>query len=92
MYAYKNEIETTSDDPGVYVGGATNGKKAVLAISNPSDRELECELSLSGVNTADVDIFITDDDFTYLDSGRKIKNGKITLSPWSCVEVRMERG
>ncbi len=88
LYSLENEIETSSDDSGVYVGGATNGKKAVLAISNPSDRELECELDLAGVNPADVDIFVTDDDFTYLDTGRKIVNGKITLSPWSCTEIR----
>ncbi len=91
MYTYGNEVETTCDDSGIYVGGATNGKKAILAISNPSDRELTCELSLCGVDTADVDIIITDDNFQYLDSGRKIVDGKITLSPWSCTEIRFDK-
>jgi len=91
LYDYKNEIETSSDDSGVYVGGATNGKKAVLAISNPSDRELTCELELCGVDTSDVDIIVTDDTRMYLDTGTKIVDGKITLTPWSCTEIRFAR-
>ncbi|MBR5307889.1 MAG: hypothetical protein IKU43_03895 [Clostridia bacterium] len=90
LYDYKNEVETASDDSGVYVGGATNGKKAVLAISNPSDRELECELCLCGVDMADADIIITDDTRMYLDTGKKIVDGKITLTPWSCTEIRLD--
>ena len=91
MYDYKNEVETASDDSAVYVGGATDGKKAVLAIANPSERELECELCLSGVDTSDVDIVVTDGDFTYLDTGRRIVDGKIKLSAWSCTEIRLFR-
>ena len=89
LYDYQNEVETSSDDSDVYVGGATDGRRAVLAIANPSDRELICELCLSGVDTSDADILVTDGDSTYLDTGRKIVDGRIRLSAWSCTEIRL---
>lgn len=66
-------------------------KKAVLAISNPSDRELVCELELCGVDVSDADIIVTDDTRMYLDTGTKIVDGKIKLTPWSCTEIRFDR-
>ena len=91
MYKYQNEVETFSDDKDVYVGGATDGRRAVLAISNPSDRQLVCELDLCGVDAVDVDILTTDANTLYTDCGRKIVDGKITLAPWSCTEIRFDK-
>jgi len=53
--------------------------------------ELTCELELCGVDTSDVDIIVTDDTRMYLDTGTKIVDGKITLSPWSCTEIRFSK-
>lgn len=90
-YELKNEVASASDDQNVHVLAAANEKKAVLLIANNQDREVTAELELAGVSMDDVMILITDDEYQYTDTGKKIKDGAVILPPYSCVELRFVR-
>jgi hypothetical protein len=90
-YKLKNEIETSSDNENVYVCGAANDKKAVLLIANINGQDMEADLDINGVCTDDVDILMIDDIYRYTDTGKIIKDGKLTLPANSCVEIRFLR-
>ncbi len=88
MYAYQNEIETESDCADIYVGGAAHGSKGVLVIANPTEKTVTAELDITGMSLCGADVIITDKSYLYTDSGKNIENGKITLTPYSCTEIR----
>ena len=88
LYKLKNEVFTASDDETICVGGATNGRKSVLVISNISDKAVECELELGGAENTENEIIRIDDVYTYTLCGQKIKDNKITMPPYGVAVIR----
>ena len=88
LYKLGSEVACECDDSAIYAIAATNGKRSALVISNDKNNTVEIDLELMGVDAADAEIFRIDDTYRYSPTGEKIKDGKITVKPYSCVEIR----
>lgn len=89
-YRLGNEVFTESDDANLYVCGAVSddGGKAVLLVTNTGSSAAQVEFDLSGVDISDAEILFIDDCYTYTPTGKRIVDGKLTLSPNCCAEIR----
>ena len=88
LYKLKNQVETTSTDDNVQVGGAVNGVKGVLCLSNVDSDRVVVELDVKNFATDDVDILLIDNIHRYCSTGRTLEGGKIALEPNTCMEIR----
>ncbi len=87
-YRMGDEVETFTDEDGVYVLGARDGEHAVLLIANISGKTLHnAELSLTGVDLTRTEIYRIDQKNPYRATGESIAAGSITLPPYACVEI-----
>ncbi len=92
LYRMKNEVFTSSDEPDLWVGAAApdagSTLRPTLLVSNTSAKAVTVELSLTGVDPDNAEILVIDDTYAYSPSGKRIADGKLVLSPWSCYEIR----
>ena len=88
LYKLGTEVKTDSDHPQVYPLAATNGKRSVLAISNTGNAPATVELQLLGMDLEDAEILRLDSVYRYSPTGERITNGKLTIPPYGCVELR----
>ena len=88
LYKLGNEVETISDTNAVYALAATNGKRSSLVLSNPAATSAEVELSLSGVEAADAEVFRLDHTYRYTPTGETVKGNRFVLPPYGCAELR----
>jgi hypothetical protein len=91
LYKRGTEVENSSDDTAVSVGAAANEKRAALVLANTKAEAVEVELDLAGVALDDLDVLRIDRVYRYTLTGEKIKEGKITLPPYGCAEIRFYR-
>jgi len=90
LYRLKNEVYTASENSEVYVGAATDGREKVLLVANRQSDPVEAVFDLTGASAEDAEILLIDSVYTYSPTGKKIKEGKFTLPPWSCAEFRLK--
>lgn len=88
LYRLGNEIATEAEGEGLYVGGATDGKKKRLLIVNRNHEDTEVELELHGADADEAEILSIDGTYTYTPNGHRIRNGKLILPADSCTEIR----
>ena len=88
LYKLTDEVYTESDDANLFVGGATDGKKKVLVLSNINDAATETELCITGADTSDVEILMINDEYKYSPTGKEIEDGKLVIPPHTCVEIK----
>jgi hypothetical protein len=88
LYKLKDEIETSTDDENLFIGGATNGKKKILVMSNINNKELEVTFDVTGADLSDCDILMINDEYTYTLTGKKIVEGKLVIPANTCVEIK----
>ena len=88
LYKLKDEIETSTDDENLFIGGATNGKKKVLVMSNINNKEVEVTFDVTGADLSDCDILMINDEYTYTLTGKKIVEGKLVIPANTCVEIK----
>ncbi len=88
LYKLGTEIVSSSDLDTIYTLAATNGKRSVLVIANTEPKAVEVDLSLIGVDLAEAEILRIDSIYRYSPTGEAVKNGKITLPPYGCAELR----
>ena len=88
-YKKENEVETASDDPNVFVLGATKNGRSILLLSNINDHPVTAELALKGVDLSDSEVLRIDDIHKYTLTGETVENGKIVLPAYSCAEIRL---
>ena len=90
-FRLKNEVTTESDDPVVYVCGASDGKHGVLLLANTADKEREVEFELTGASLDDAYVLLLDAEHRYSPAGRAaLKGGTLTMAANSCAEIRFE--
>lgn len=89
-YKLQNEVLTETDDEHVFVGGATNGEKAVLLLANLHEEPVEAEFELNGVSMENLEILMIDSAHSYVQAEKKIQNGKLILPEHSCIEIRFQ--
>jgi len=88
LYKLGDEVSCTCDDTDVYTMAATNGKRSVIVIANTSGEAKELELAVSGADNTDAEVLRIDGVYRYTLTGEKIKDGKITVPAYGCVEIR----
>ncbi len=88
LYRLENEIEAESDDANLFVGGATDGKKKVLLLSNINGTETETEFCINGADISDVEILMINDEYEYSPTGKEFVDGKLVIPPHTCVEIK----
>ena len=89
MYKLGTQVHAECDDEDVFVGAATNGAKGTILISNVSGEPRNATLDVKGFATDDVQILIVDKDNRYTLTGKDLADGKLTLSPYSCTEIKL---
>lgn len=85
-YRLGNEAYSVCGEDGVYVCAATDGRRGSLMIANLNPRPFKAELDVSGMTLEE--ILVIDETYTYSPTGIEIKDGALTLSPFSCTEIR----
>ena len=88
LYKLGTEVDSASDDSAVYVGAAANEKRAALVMANTKAEAVEVELSVLGADFTDADVLRIDRLYRYTLTGEQVKDGKITLPPYGCAEIR----
>lgn len=89
LYKLENEIETSSDDENLYVGGAAKDGKKVLVFANMTDKPQTVEFDVKGADLSDAEVVITDSEYMHTLVGGTIENGKLDVKPYASVEIRM---
>lgn len=80
------EAQTSSKDARIYVGGASDGTRSALLLSNPTDAPVEVTLDLTGVRREDAEVLRID--ATYTLTGITLSDAPFVLPPYSCTELR----
>ena len=88
LYKLGTEAENSSDDGAISVGAAVNDKRAALVLANTKAEAVEVELSIAGADFTDADVLRIDRVYRYTLTGERVKDGKITLPPYGCAEIR----
>lgn len=88
LYKLENEIETSSDNSEIYVGGAAKAGKKYLLISNPTAKPVEVDFDITGASLENAEILLLDRVYTLSPTGRKIIDGKFTLPSEAFAEIR----
>ena len=89
LYRLKNQVEATSSDPKVFVGAATDGKKASVVLTNLNETEIKIDLSLKNFPTDEVQILRNDQKTRYTLTGETLKNGVISIPSNGAVEIKL---
>jgi hypothetical protein len=89
LYRLEKQIEATSDNEKVFVGAARDGKKAAIAISNINDSEVELNINVDGFAASDIEIHRIDEIYRYAYTGEKIKDGRLVIPAYGCVEIKL---
>jgi len=89
-YRLGEEVFSDSSDGEIYVLGARNTENGVLLIANTKDTPVTLSLQASGAASDSGEVIITDEEYLYTMVGEVIEDGKLTVKPYSCVEVRYE--
>lgn len=89
--AYKlgNEIETSAEEKGLYVVGARNDKKGVILIANASAEPMTLELDVKGADINQGEVIMTDEEYLYTMVGDIIRDYKLNIKAYSCIEIRV---
>jgi len=89
--AYKlgNEVENDCDTNGIYLCAARNDTKGVLLIANTNPQPVELEFDVAGADMSKGEVIITDDEYRYTLVGEIIKNNKLKVKAYSCIEIRL---
>ncbi|MCQ2402160.1 MAG: hypothetical protein MJ202_00320 [Lentisphaeria bacterium] len=88
-YQLKNEMQSASDDPDVYVCAAGNDRRRVLLLANVSDRKMDAELDLQGVSVSEAEVVMINSVYRNSLTGIRIaSDGKLSIPPYTCVELR----
>ena len=88
LYRLETEVACTCDVPGVYALAATNGKRSALVLANTNNKPVTFDLECLGVDFTDADVHKISRAYRYSLTGERVKNGKFTLSSYSCAEIR----
>lgn len=88
LYRLKTEVFSCSDEKGIYTGAAANNGRKVLLIANSTGDPVTARLEVVGADPGDAEILAIDSIYTYSPTGKRIKDGVLTLSPYSCTEIR----
>ena len=89
LYRLENEIETSSDDENLFVGGAAKDGKKVLLFANMSDKPQTVEFDVKGAELSEAEIVITDSEYMHTLVGARVENNKLEVKPYATVEMRM---
>ena len=90
--AYKLGFEALSESSNddVFVLAAKNDENGVILIANTSDTSLTLDIETIGADINQGNVIMTDDEYLYTFVGNVIKNNKLTIKEYSCIEIRME--
>ncbi len=88
LYRLSDEVETSSEDARIYVGGASDGTRSALLLANPTDAPVEVTLDLAGVKREDAEVLRIDAIYTYTLTGIALSDAPFVLPPYSCTEIR----
>lgn len=88
LYKLGDQVACSSDDNAVYALAARNDKRASLVIANTAGETKEIELSLVGVADKEIEVMRIDNVYRYTLTGERIKNSKLTVPAYGCVELR----
>lgn len=87
-YRLGNEVQTASDDEGVYVLGATGQSRSVLLIANTTDQPKRATLALTGVQPDAFEAVMLNEDCDYR---RRIlhlaPDGTLAIPPQTCLQL-----
>lgn len=87
LYRLGNEIESISDNPDIYVGGAKNGEKAVLLVSNTLDRPVVLDMDIMGVDLATANVKLIDGEHFYTADNTALTDKKLTLAAYGSAQI-----
>ena len=89
--AYKlgDEVENDCAEEGIYVCAARNEEKGVILIANTKDEPVELTFDVVGADMANGEVILTDDEYLYTMVGEVVKQNKLTIKEYACVEIRL---
>ena len=90
--AYKLGLEVSSDSSNadVYVIAAKSEGRGVILVANTTDEPLTLDIEALGADINSADVIITDDEYLYTFVGDIIRNGKLNIKEYSCIEIRVK--
>ncbi|MBE6597405.1 MAG: hypothetical protein E7641_07025 [Ruminococcaceae bacterium] len=89
LYDLENGVMCESDDQKVFVGAAKKGRRAALVVSNVNPEPITVSLDISGFPTDDVEVLRIDGEYRYTLTGETLSDGKLTMPPYSCAEIKL---
>ena len=88
-YQLGDEVETVCEENGIYLCAACDEKNGVLLIANTLGEPVTLTFDVEGANIGAGEVIITDEEYLYTLVGKVIKNGKLTIKEYACVEIRL---
>ena len=89
LYSCETEVKSECDVENVFVRAARNGRKGCIALANSGNSEVTLDIALSGFSADSVQVCRIDEENRYTVTGEDISDGKITLPPYGCVEIKL---
>ena len=87
LYTLRDQVYAESDDRDLFVGAARKGRRAAVVMSNPTEEDVEVDLTLSGIPQGLCEIHRLDCTYRYAKTGETLCGEKLVIPAFGCVEV-----